>query len=142
MDQDEQAIRAVIATWMDATASGDVSRVLALMADDVVYLGPGRPPMRGKAEFAAAMRSMDARVEPQAEIQEIRVFGDWAYCWNQLTITIRPAAGGPSHQLSGPTLSIFRRHPGGSWVIARDANMITPVPAPQSQSGSQPSERA
>jgi uncharacterized protein (TIGR02246 family) len=140
MDQDEQAIRAVIATWMDATASGDVSRVLELMADDVVYLGPGRPPMRGKAEFAAAMRAMEGRVEPAAEIQEIRVSGDWAYCWNQLTITIRPAGGGPPHQLSGPTLSVFRKDPGGSWVIARDANMITPVPAPPSQPGRQPAE--
>jgi len=35
MDQDEQAIRAIVATWMDATAAGDVSRVLELMADDV-----------------------------------------------------------------------------------------------------------
>jgi uncharacterized protein (TIGR02246 family) len=138
MEQDEQAIRAVIATWMDATASGDVAGVLELMADDVVYLGPGRPPMRGKAEFAAAMRSMEGRVEPAAEIQEIRVSGDWAYCWNQLTITIRPAGGGPPHQLSGPTLSIFRKEPGGSWVIARDANMITPVPAPPAQSESKP----
>ena len=127
MDQDEQAIRAVVATWMDATAVGDVSRVLELMADDVVYLGPGRPPMRGKAEFAAAMRAMTGRVEPTADIQEVRVSGDWAYCWNQITITIWPAAGGPPHKLSGPTLSIFRKNSGGAWVIARDANMITPA---------------
>ena len=91
------------------------------MADDVVFLGPGRPPMRGKVEFAKAMRSMEGRVESAADIQEIRVCGDWAYCWNQLTITITPAAVGQSRQLSGPTLSVFRRNPGGAWVIARDA---------------------
>jgi len=85
--------------------------------------------MRGRAEFAAAMRSIEGRVEPAADIQEVRVCGDWAYCWNQLTVTIRAAGGGPSHQLVGPTLSIFRKEPGGVWVIARDANMITPVPA-------------
>jgi uncharacterized protein (TIGR02246 family) len=130
MELDEQAIRAVIATWMEATAAGDVSRVLELMADDVVFLGPGRPPMRGKGEFAKAMRSMEGRVESAADIQEIRVCGDWAYCWNQLTITITPAAGGQSRQLSGPALSVFRRDPGGAWVIVRDANMITPVQAP------------
>jgi uncharacterized protein (TIGR02246 family) len=130
MEQDEQAIRAVIATWMEATAAGDVSRVLELMADDVVFLGPGRPPMRGKEEFAKAMRSMESRVESAADIQEIRVSGDWAYCWNHLTVTITPAAGGQSRQLGGPALSVFRRNPGGAWVIVRDANMITPVQAP------------
>jgi ketosteroid isomerase-like protein len=73
------------------------------------------------------MRAMDGRVEGAAEIQEIRVFGDWAYCWNQITVTIRTNAGGPPHQLSGPALSIFRKNPGGAWVVVRDANMITPV---------------
>ena len=133
MNQEEQAIRAVVATWMDATAAGDVSRVLELMADDVVYLGPGRPPMRGKAEFAAAMHSMEGRVEPAADIQEVRVFGEWAYCWNQLTVTVRPGGGGPPQQLIGPTLSILRKDHTGTWVIVRDANMITPAPASRSE---------
>ena len=126
MEQAEQAIRAVVATWMEATAAGDVSRVLALMADDVVFLGAGRPPF-GKTEFATNMRAMEGRVEGAADIQEVRVFGDWAYCWNQLTVTIQPGAGGPPHQLRGPALSIFRKDPGGAWVIVRDANMLAPT---------------
>ena len=129
MDRDEQAIRSVIATWMDATAASDLSRVLALMDDDVVFLGPGRPPMRGKDGFAAANRAMEGRahVESSADIQEIRVFGEWAYCWNQLTVTIRPLDGGMPTHLSGPALSLFRKKADGAWVIHRDANMIAPA---------------
>jgi uncharacterized protein (TIGR02246 family) len=41
MDNDEQAIRSLIETWMRATLAGDVDRVLELMADDVVFIGPG-----------------------------------------------------------------------------------------------------
>ena len=80
MDRDEQAIRSLVATWMQATADGDLDRVLALIADDVVFLGPGRPPMRGKEAFAAASRAVEGknRVEGSADIQEFRVFGDWA----------------------------------------------------------------
>ena len=128
MDRDEQAIRSVIATWMEASAAGDLERVLALMDDDVVFLGAGRPPMRGKNGFAAANKAMEGRVrvEGTAEIQEIRVSGDWAYVWNQLKVTMRPLDGGTPTHLSGPALSVLRKKSDGAWVIYRDANMISP----------------
>jgi uncharacterized protein (TIGR02246 family) len=127
MDRDEQAIRSLIATWMQATAAADLPRVLGLMDDDVVFLGAGRPPMRGRTDFAAASKAMQARVEGTADIQEVRVFGDWAYCWNQLTVTMHPAGGATPTRLSGPALSILRRKPDGTWVVFRDANMIAPA---------------
>ena len=55
MQSDEQQIRQLVATWMTATRDGDVETVLSLMADDVVFLVTGQPPMR-KADFAAAGR--------------------------------------------------------------------------------------
>jgi uncharacterized protein (TIGR02246 family) len=119
MDRDEQAIRSLIATWMQATAAADLPRVLELMDDDVVFLGAGRPPMRGRTDFAAASKAMQARVEGTADIQEVRVFGDWAYCWNQLTVTMHPAGGATPTRLSGPALSILRRKPDGTWVVFR-----------------------
>ena len=73
MDKDEQAIRSLVATWMQATADGDLARVLELMADDVVFLGAGRPPMREKDAFAAATRAMEgrARAEGNVDAQEV-----------------------------------------------------------------------
>lgn len=127
MTNDEQAIRALVETWMRATLAGDLDRVLELMAEDVVFLGAGRPPMRGKEAFAAASRAMEGkvRVEGRADVQEVRVFGDWAYCWNQLTVTTHPADGGAPAERSGPALSVLRRNPDGRWVIFRDANMVS-----------------
>lgn len=127
MDRDEQAIRSLVATWMQATAAGDLSRVLELMDDDIVFLGAGRPPMRGKSDFAAASKGMHGRVEGTADIQEVRVFGDWAYCWNQLAITVHPDGGESPVHRSGPALSILRKRPDGQWVIFRDANMVGPA---------------
>ena len=128
MDQDEQAIRALVATWMDASAAGDLDCVLELMDDDVVFLGAGRPPMRGKAAFRDASRAMEgkSRLSGKAEVQEVRVFGDWAYCWNQLAITVTPVGGGPTTRLAGPALAILRKRADGRWAIVRDANMIAP----------------
>ena len=127
MDHDEQAIRSLISTWMEASAAGDLPRVLELMADDVVFLGPGRPPMRGRKDYAAASKAIQGRIEGAADIQEIRVFGDWAYCWNQLTVTIHPAGGGAPNRRSGPVLSILRKQPDGRWLMFRDANMVSPA---------------
>jgi ketosteroid isomerase-like protein len=53
---DESRIRALVATWMSATRSGDVATVRSLMTDDVVFLVAGQPPF-GKQKFAEAMQA-------------------------------------------------------------------------------------
>src|SRR5258708_32002042 len=76
VEQDERAIRELIATWLRASAAGDTEQVLRLMADDVVFLTPGHPPMRGKAAFAAGQAALKQfRIDATSEVQEIRVFG-------------------------------------------------------------------
>jgi ketosteroid isomerase-like protein len=60
-DRDDHAIRSLVEAWMRATAAGDLPRVLELMDDDVVFLVAGRPPMRGKGDFAAASNAMRGR---------------------------------------------------------------------------------
>jgi uncharacterized protein (TIGR02246 family) len=128
MDPDEQAIRNLVTTWMSASAAGDRDRVLELMADDVVFLVSGRSPIRGKAAFAAAQDALKgARIEAASDIQEVRIFGDWAYCWNHLAIEVYRPGGGVPVKRAGPVLSILRKLSDGRWVIVRDANMLASV---------------
>jgi hypothetical protein len=42
MADDEGAIGQVVETWMSASKSGDLSTVLALMTDDVIFMVPGQ----------------------------------------------------------------------------------------------------
>ena len=128
MTADEQAIRTLIATWMETTKTGDLDRTLELIDDEAVFLGGGRPPMRGKASFAEASRALErsGRFEGTVVVEEVRVFGEWAYCWNQIKVTVTPDAGEPT-RLAGPALAILRKKPDGRWVLFRDANMLTPV---------------
>jgi len=44
MTEDERTIRDLVATWMAASQAGDLAAVLRLMADDVVFMVPGREP--------------------------------------------------------------------------------------------------
>ena len=124
MSPDERAIRELVDTWMKASRAGDTGTVLILMADDVIFMVPGREPF-GKQTFAANSRSMDGvRLEGSADIRELQVLGDWAWLRNFIEITVTPPGGAPVRR-SGFTLTVLRKEPDGRWLLARDANLVT-----------------
>jgi len=125
MQNDEQAIRKLVDTWLEASKTGDLSTVLSLMDDDVIFMVPGKEPF-GKEAFAASNKAMkDVLIKATSEIQEIRVLGDWAWMRNRLSVTLK-APNGSQVVHSGYTLTILRRKSDGQWVITRDANLLTP----------------
>ena len=126
---DEQQIRDLVSTWMQATQAGDVDTVLGLMTDDVVFLVPGRPPMDKAGFAAAAHRQAEGQAptfEGQSEIQEIQIAGDWAFMWTRLSVVATPPNGAPPIERAGHTLTVLRRDH-GRWRLARDANLLAPV---------------
>ena len=126
MSDDERAIRKLVDRWMAATRGGDVDTVLSLMADDVVFMVPGREPF-GKEAFAAASAAMkDVRIDGRSHIQELRVLGDWAYLRNYIELSVA-REGAPAMKRAGYTLTLFRKEPDGRWLLARDANLVTEV---------------
>ena len=128
-ENEKQKIRDVIDTWIKASSENDLDRVLPLMAEDVIFLLPGQPPMRGRAAFAAASRANAGKIrfEGRPDIQEIQIAGDFAFCWNHLSVTVTPLSTGVPNHLAGNILSIFRKEPDGRWVLYRDANMLTRI---------------
>jgi uncharacterized protein (TIGR02246 family) len=129
MTIDEQAIRDLVALWHHATAAGDVDTVLGLMADDVVFLVAGQPPMRGRDSSERGLRSFltQHRIESTGDVQEVQASGSLAYCWTNLTVRVIPLTGGNPTVRAGSALSIFRKPTNGSWVLARDANLLSPA---------------
>ena len=123
MSPDERAIREVIDTWLRASAAGDTAKVLTLMADDVVFMTPVQEPF-GKKEFASRSEQLkDVKIEGKGDVVEVRVLGDWAFCRTHLHVAMTPPSG-QTMRRSGYTLTIFQKEPDGTWVIARDANML------------------
>jgi|SRR5438445_7447153 len=124
MQKDEEAIRKLVNTWIVASKNADISTVLSLMADDAIFMVPGLEPF-GKETFAAnATKMKKVQIDGTSDIQEIKVLGDWAWMRNRLKVTTTLPNGEPSIH-SGYTLTILRKKPDGSWVIARDANLLT-----------------
>lgn len=52
---DISAIRELQQIWFRATEDGDIATISGLMADDIVFLTPGRPPF-GRQEFIEAFK--------------------------------------------------------------------------------------
>lgn len=129
MSSDEQAIRQLIARWLEATRHGDVDAVLSLMAPDVVFLVPGQPPMHGRDAFDRSLRTVlaDHAIDSHSEIDEIVVSGDLAYCRTQLAVTITSKHGKLPLRRTGHTLSILRKDASGQWLLTRDANLLAPA---------------
>jgi uncharacterized protein (TIGR02246 family) len=132
MESDEQQIRRVIDRWHRATAAGDLEGVLALMADDALFLTPGRPPM-DREGFAAAFRGFSGRirVDSKQDIREIHAAGDLAYCWSHISVVMTNVENGEESRRAGHVLTIFRRSAGGTWLLSRDANLLTAKEAPE-----------
>jgi len=108
---------------MAASKTGDLTTVLSLMADDVIFMVPGKAAF-GKEAFAASSKELkNTRIEGTSDIQEIKVLGDWAWMRSHLTVSITQPSGKKSMR-SGYTLTILRKESGGNWVIVRDANML------------------
>ena len=130
MGSDEPAIREVHTTWIDAVNAGDLVRLLTLMADDVVFLNPGRAPL-GRDEFPAVFSAAhkQARIRCISELEEVVVVGEIAYTRSRDALSVTPRAGGEATQFAGHRITVYRKQSDGRWLVARDANTLSPVAA-------------
>jgi uncharacterized protein (TIGR02246 family) len=128
MTPDEQAIRDVIAQWINASATGDVGTMLTLLADDMLFVVPGAPPF-GKQDFKSTWEGpmKGAKVKADATVEEVLISGDFGVTRTRVRVEITTADGNSS-SARGYTMSLFRKQPDGRWLLARDANLLTPEP--------------
>jgi hypothetical protein len=74
---DEDKIREVLRRWRHATAEGDVSQLLTMMAEDVVFLSAGQPALRGRSAFEAHLRAAPEDGAPAADRKVAGDRGRW-----------------------------------------------------------------
>jgi uncharacterized protein (TIGR02246 family) len=125
---DEQEINEVHSTWIDAVNSGDLVRLRTLMADDVVFINPGRAPF-GRDGFSVGFADAHQRVRIRciSELEEVVVVGEVAYTRSRDALSVTQHAGGEAAQLAGHRITIYRKQPDGRWLLARDIHTLSPV---------------
>lgn len=128
MRPDEQAIREVHSTWIGAVNSGDLGRLLDMVTDDVVFLNPGEECVGQdgfSTKFSAAHQQL--RICCVSELMEVVIAGEVAYTRSRDSLTVSPRAGGEESRLVGYRMTVYRKQPDGRWLLARDANVLSPV---------------
>jgi hypothetical protein len=62
--------------------------------------------------------SKQVDIDATCESQKVKVLGDWAYIWTQLSVVFTPKSGGASTRRAGNTLSILRKQGvTGFWFV-------------------------
>ncbi|WP_306598942.1 SgcJ/EcaC family oxidoreductase [Geothrix sp. 21YS21S-2] len=127
MGSDEQEIREVHSTWLGAVNDGNLARLLTLMADDAVFLGPGQAPF-GRDGFSANFSAARQRIRflCTSELEEVVVVGAVAYTRSRDTLSVTRPGSGERTRLAGHRITIYRKQADGRWLLARDAHTLSP----------------
>jgi uncharacterized protein (TIGR02246 family) len=123
-----EAVHQLTRAWIEAVKTKDIDRLLSLVTDDVVFLPPSGPPIKGKQAVGDLYRSLFAQfdVDQVANNEEIEVAGEWAFSWGFETLTLSPLGGGSPIRMRGKGLTVLRQQAEGSWKFARGINNSAP----------------
>jgi ketosteroid isomerase-like protein len=77
------------------------------------------------SRFSAAHREL--RIRCTSELVEVVIVGEVAYTRSRDSLTVSPRDGGEGSRLAGDRMTIYRKQPDGRWLLARDANVLSPV---------------
>jgi len=122
---DKGAVERFTAEWNAAVRAKNVSKLMSMVTEDVVFLPPGFPPIRGKQAVEAMYQRFFpqfASIEQQAVSEEVEVMGEWAFAWGIESTVLVPLGGAQPIHMHGKGLSILKRQPDGSWKCARAIN--------------------
>ena len=128
MTSDEREIRTVHSSWIDAVNTGDLARLLTLLAEDVVFLTPGQAPVGREgfsSNFMTAHKQM--RICCTSELEEVVVVGEVAYTRSRDALSVIPRACGKAAQLAGHRMTVYRKQRDGRWLLSRDVHTLSAV---------------
>ena len=128
MASDEQEIRAVHSIWIDAVNAGDLARLLALVAEDVVFFGAGQAPF-GREKFSSTFLAahQEMRICCTSELEEVVVVGEVAYTRSRDALSVTVRAGGKEARLAGHRMTVYRKQRDGRWLLSRDVHTLSAV---------------
>jgi uncharacterized protein (TIGR02246 family) len=128
---DLEAIDRVRDAHVAAVNAGSAEAWAEQFADDGVQMPPNAPANVGKTMIRSWSQAFldQFRVQFALAVDEVRVFGEWAFEKGGYTISLQPKAAGPLMQDKGKYITVYQRESGDSWRMARDIwNSDNPPP--------------
>ena len=119
IQDDEIAIRQLYNQIEENWNSGNMDKIMANIADDVVQMPPGQPVVVGKEALRSVYGQFLSRNTDIWEplIEQIVISGDLAIVRNSSTESSTPKEGGNTTTISLKTIHVFKRGIDGSWKM-------------------------
>ena len=130
-EQQAEVIRADIVGRATMVNEGMVQELIDAWAEDGIRMAPNKSPIVGIDSLARATTASFDRFEFRNrvhDVQEVQVFGDWAFSWGYCSDERVPRAGGDTRPYYGKYLVILKRQPDGRWLKYIDATNDEPAP--------------
>jgi ketosteroid isomerase-like protein len=128
----KQAIDAGHERFLAAMRANDSAALVRELTDDVRFMPPHQPPVRGNAAVRTWYEGVLASattVAVDVSEREVVIAGDWGIEEGHYVWTLKPRAGGAPLVSRGSYLAIWRRDAAGTWKAYRDIwNSTDPAP--------------
>ena len=130
---DIKAVKGVEAAWVEDIATKDVDKFASYYSEDASLLMPNAPIITGKENIKAALKPMLAdpnfALTFESTQAEASKGSDFVYTVGTYSMTVSNPKGKTPVTDKGKYLTVFRKHPGGSWKAVADM-MNSDMPAP------------
>jgi uncharacterized protein (TIGR02246 family) len=147
-EEDRKAIAELQRRDIEANMALDTEKLLALRADDVVYLVPGRAPLVGQDAVRKYLEEIRRQLADwdmlayEENWQEVQVVGDFAFEWGTVNIRARQEDERQESAALRNVMQVLRRQPDGDWKISRAVwNIQSPQPAPPTPEKDKPKDK-
>ena len=116
---DQKAIESAISEFVEAYNAGDITRVLAYYADDLIKLRNGAP-LETKADIARRVGAVFEEFHSRVDVSndEIQIAGDFAFTRGTFSVRLTPKAGGESQTTERRYLEVWQKR-GERWLAIR-----------------------
>ena len=122
MSTESDAIRRIAQEYISGINSGDLTKWLGTLTDDIVFLPPDQPLVSGKNAVCAWVKETffdPFRMKLDVSFDEIEVLGDTAHAYGRFTLFLSPTGGGSDIEMVGKFINIYRRESDGAWRYTR-----------------------
>ncbi|HEU5292049.1 MAG TPA: DUF4440 domain-containing protein [Cyclobacteriaceae bacterium] len=121
--KDEAAIRTLVTDIYGAKVNANEAAPYAkeLFADDVLWAPPDAPDRRDKAGIQAGMQNTFDKftLAVQPSVEEIKVYGEFAYAIGGVDVKLTPKAGGDAVPVKFRIFWLLTKQTNGNWLISR-----------------------
>jgi ketosteroid isomerase-like protein len=119
-DSAQQGILAVQQRWLEYELDGNMTGVVSLCADDVVWLPPNHPALRGKNAVAAWLAVLPEHQIRRIEITNVQIHGSRGLAYKLADFTTWFEEGGQAivESVTGSHLWVLRESLPQQWQVA------------------------